>query len=53
VPKYGRWSGRWPKGIGVHECQNGYWYQLADGDAVQRIQISHNREETAFIDQRK
>lgn len=53
IPRYGRWRGRWPKGVGVHECQKGYWHQLSDGDAALRIQLEPGGGSITFIDQRK
>jgi hypothetical protein len=53
IPTYGRWHGRWPKGVGVHECQNAYWHQLSDIDAAQRVQLSPNPDPVTFIDLRK
>ena len=53
IPNYGKWRGHWPEGVGVHECQNGYWHQLPDSDAALRIQLEPGGENTTFIDQRK
>jgi len=53
VPDYGRWNGKWPQGIGVHECQNGYWHQLSDGDAALRVQLKPGSEPITFIDLRQ
>jgi hypothetical protein len=39
VPYYGRWRGTWPKGIGVHELQDGYWHLLSDADAGRRVVV--------------
>lgn len=36
-PFYGRTSGTFPSGIGVHECQNGYWYLLDFATARNRV----------------
>ena len=53
IPNYGRWRRRWPKGLGVHECQNEYWHQLSDSDATLRVQIEPGREKVTFIDLRR
>jgi len=53
IPTYGRWHGRWPKGVGVHECQNSYWHQLSDIDAAQRVQLSPKPDPVTLIDLRK
>jgi hypothetical protein len=37
VPSYGRWTGPWPTGLGVHEFQGGYWHRLSDADAARRV----------------
>lgn len=38
-PAYGRWSATWPRGIGVHEHQDGYWHLLKGGDAANRARL--------------
>jgi hypothetical protein len=53
IPNYGRWCGRWPIGIGVHECQNDYWYQLSDADAATRVHLKSGAVHVTFIDLRK
>ena len=52
-PHYARWHADWPKGIGIHECQNGYWHQLSEKDAAFRVQLEVGTTEVAFIDLRK
>jgi proteasome lid subunit RPN8/RPN11 len=37
APYYGRWSGQWPRSLGVHEYFENYWHLLADSDARKRI----------------
>jgi hypothetical protein len=39
-PCYGRWSGPWPHGIGVHEHQSDYWHLLCAAHAAHRVQLS-------------
>lgn len=36
-PRYGRWAGRFPHGIGVHEFQVDYWHLLSTAHAASRI----------------
>lgn len=36
-PHYGRAVGAWPKGIGIHEWQRGYWHLLTDEYAASRV----------------
>jgi hypothetical protein len=38
-PRYGHWEGRWSKGVGVHEWQEGYWHFLDDGVAARRVAL--------------
>lgn len=51
-PNYGRWNSEWPKGIGIHEFQNGYWHNLSDEDAARRVQIERDVNQISFIDLR-
>jgi hypothetical protein len=53
IPSYGKWRELWPKGVGVHEYQSGYWHQLSYSDAALRIQLEHGGENITFIDKRK
>lgn len=53
IPSYGNWREHWPKGIGVHECQNGYWHLLLESDAALRIQLEPGGGNATIIDQRK
>jgi hypothetical protein len=39
-PFYGRWSGPWPHGIGVHEHQSEYWHLLSTDHAAHRVQLA-------------
>lgn len=39
-PFYGRWSGPWPHGIGVHEHQSEYWHLLSADHAAHRVQLA-------------
>ena len=39
-PFYGRWSGPWPHGIGVHEHQSDYWHLLSAANAAHRVQLA-------------
>jgi hypothetical protein len=39
-PFYGRWSGPWPHGIGMHEHQNDYWHLLSAAHAAHRVQLA-------------
>lgn len=39
-PFYGRWSGSWPHGIGIHEWQVDYWYLLSAADAARRVLVA-------------
>lgn len=36
-PSYGRWKGRFPSGIGIHEWQSDYWHLLDEGAADRRV----------------
>lgn len=38
-PFYGRWTGVWPHGVGVHEHQNNYWYLLSADHGAHRIEL--------------
>lgn len=40
IPNYGRWSGPWPAGLGVHDFADNYWHLLGKADAARRIQLS-------------
>lgn len=48
MPRYGHWSGPWPRGLGVHEYFEKYWHLLSDEHARQRVVISDSREIQAF-----
>lgn len=50
-PYYGRWSGTWPNGIGVHEYQ-GYWYLLPAEHAARRVHVTRPSEKGTLIDVR-
>lgn len=52
IPNYGKWRFRWPKAVGVHEWQNGYWHMLPDKDAAFRIRVEAGAGEVTFIDLR-
>jgi hypothetical protein len=39
-PFYGRWSGPWPHGIGVHEHQSDYWHLLSAANAAHRVHLA-------------
>ncbi|MEA2908972.1 MAG: hypothetical protein QOJ15_1053 [Bradyrhizobium sp.] len=39
-PFYGRWTGPWPHGIGIHECQNDYWHLLGPDHGAHRVQLT-------------
>lgn len=40
MPRYGRWSGPWPRGLGIHEYFENYWHLLSDEHALQRVILS-------------
>lgn len=44
LPYYGRWNDQWPRGIGVHEFQDNYWYLLSDGTAASRVVLVEDPE---------
>jgi Prokaryotic homologs of the JAB domain len=48
VPRYGQWSGPWPRGLGVHEYFEKYWHLLADEHAQQRVVLSGTPEAQTF-----
>ncbi len=39
IPFYGRWTGPWPVGLGVHEFQDEYWHLLSEADAALRLAL--------------
>ena len=39
-PRYGQWHDEWPRGIGIHEHQDGYWHLLELQSAARRIQLA-------------
>jgi len=39
-PFYGNWGLSWPTGVGVHECQDGYWHLLPAAEASMRVVIT-------------
>lgn len=41
-PHYGRWSGSWARGVGVHEYIDKYWHLLPEEDAQRRVVFSDN-----------
>jgi hypothetical protein len=43
-PFYGEWSQDWPRGIGVHEWQNGYWHRLDVSLAARRVRLTKTEE---------
>jgi hypothetical protein len=44
MPRYGQWTGPWPRGLGVHEYFEKYWHLLSDGHARQRVVLSETPE---------
>jgi Prokaryotic homologs of the JAB domain len=36
-PFYGKWQGKWPEGVGVHEFQIDYWHYLSRENAARRV----------------
>jgi hypothetical protein len=40
LPRYGQWRGIWPEGIGLHECQDGYWHLLSSAIAAERTRMA-------------
>jgi hypothetical protein len=49
LPHYGHWYDEWPRGVGVHECQDDYWHLLPDDAARSRVVIVEDTE-VPFID---
>lgn len=47
-PRYGKWSGPWPRGLGVHEYFQGYWHLLSDEHAQSRVALSDGPEAPIF-----
>lgn len=52
LPAYGRWSQRWPAGLGLHEYQ-GYWYLLTAQQASQRVVITPSSGKGVLLDVRQ
>jgi hypothetical protein len=50
LPRYGATVDAWPKGVGVHEFQNGAWHRLSSRQTSQRIRIVES--EVILIDLR-
>lgn len=48
VPRYGHWSGPWPRGLGIHEYSEKYWHLLSDEHARQRVALSDEPDAQAF-----
>lgn len=48
VPRYGHWTGPWPRGLGIHEYFEKYWHLLSDEHARQRVALSEEPEALAF-----
>lgn len=48
MPRYGHWSGPWPRGLGVHEYFEKYWHLLSDEHARQRVVLSDTPEVQTF-----
>lgn len=48
VPAYGRWSGPWPHGLGVHEYFEKHWHLLPDEHARRRVILSDAPEVPTF-----
>lgn len=44
MPRYGHWTGPWPRGLGVHEYFEKYWHLLSDEHARQRVVLSETPE---------
>lgn len=40
-PFYGRWADPWPKGVGIHEHQDGYWHLLPSAEAAERVRLTN------------
>jgi hypothetical protein len=51
-PKYGRWMGPWPIGLGIHEFQGDYWHLLSEADAAKRVRERLASEESSLVDLR-
>ncbi|GAQ27246.1 Mov34/MPN/PAD-1 family protein [Ralstonia insidiosa] len=47
-PRYGKWCGPWPRGLGVHEYFQGYWHLLSDEHAQSRVALSDGPEAPIF-----
>ena len=39
-PYYGRWSGTFPNGVGIHEWQTDGWHLLTHSQAIRRVEIA-------------
>lgn len=48
IPRYGHWSGPWPRGLGVHEYFEKYWHFLSDEHARKRVILSEAPEAPMF-----
>lgn len=48
IPRYGRWEGPWPVGLGVHEYAEKYWHLLSDEHAKLRVRLSEAAECPTF-----
>lgn len=44
LPHYGCWGDQWPRGVGVHEFQDDYWYLLSDEAAASRVAVIEDAE---------
>lgn len=52
IPRYGKWNGIWPNGIGIHEYQNGYWHLLTTNNASSRVVVQGSGSNIRVIDLR-
>lgn len=48
VPRYGQWSGPWPRGLGIHEYFEKYWHLLPEEQARQRVALSDEPEAQTY-----
>ena len=52
IPNYGAWNEQWPRGIGVHEFQEGYWHLLSEKTATYRTAIGPANQPVRMVDLR-
>jgi|GWRWMinimDraft_16_1066024.scaffolds.fasta_scaffold00007_76 proteasome lid subunit RPN8/RPN11 len=48
MPRYGEWSGPWPRGLGIHAYFEKYWHLLSDEHARQRVILTDAVEVQTF-----